>query len=245
MSRRSFITATIACTLLTLVPVSLISCTRHKETFVSIPVDQRVSKLETELQTTQEQFTLRTVEYDKLSFENGELRREKDVLVGERLTYPRNTPEDVEKENKSLRLRLLKGDGTADVGYKMLCRSLESNADLRAENYALKKSNQKARILLEIQGIYLDCVKAEEIDPTETPLAIEKAEHNATKRRLERVLAERDAASEDSRSVMIKDNSYIDRLRADLSKRTMERDKYERELKQYQDYVRSLGPMQK
>ncbi|MDD2731755.1 MAG: hypothetical protein PHI53_01010 [Candidatus Pacebacteria bacterium] len=151
-----------------------------------IKLQARVYEAEKEAREKQDLLDKRNKEYELLV-------KQKDKLLQERDDYPRDTPEDVVKENKVLRYQLLRNETTSAIGYRTFRDMIEDNRTLRAENLGLKRENQAARAYLEEQGIYLSSITGKETDITESPLYLEKEEHNATKNRLFLERAKREA----------------------------------------------------
>ena len=186
----------------------------------------RASDAEKKAAESQEALDKRNKEYELLV-------KERDKLVQERGDYPRDTPEDVVKENKSLRLQLLKNDVTSSVGYKKLVDMLEDNRELRAENWKLKKENQHARIYFEKQGVYLSSIDGKQFDITESPLYLEKAEHNVTRVRLK-------LAEEEKKAANIFYELGILKKDQELTKTINERELYKTGYEQWRAYAKSL-----
>lgn len=201
----------------------------------------KYSQLEAKLKNTEEKLAKKDKDYDTLETERDRLTRERDKLSQERGDYPRDTPEDIIKENKTLRLQLFKNDTTSSAGYRMLVDMLEDNRILRAENFGLKKENQAARDYLEGQGVYLSTITGKKTNITESPLYLEKAEHKATREKLKLEKAERDADKYYYEAQTLKSNQELAKIIQERDKLFQERDLYKKSYEQWKNYAKSLG----
>jgi hypothetical protein len=201
---------------------------------------EKCFQLSAELSEAHRLIKEKTEECDGLEKENTRISKTMDRLASQLSSYPRDTPEDIIKENKSLRRQLLKNDGISLLGYLGLVDMLEGNRNLRAENWGLKKANQAYRIYLENQGVYLSDITGKKIDTTESPLYIEKAEHRVTvnKLRLERANREADRYSYEAR--LSKSGQNVAEAMLQREVLAKERDKYKGLYEEWMKYAKSL-----
>lgn len=190
-------------------------------------------QLEARAREAEKKATENQVALDKKDKEYEVLVQERDRLVQERGDYPRNTPEDVIKENKTLRLQLVKNDTVSSIGYRKLVDLLEDNRTLRAENFGFKKENQAARIYLEGKGIYFSNATGKTLDETKSPLFIEKEEHKETIAELKLEKAKRDAGKYYYEAQILK-------LDQELAKTIQERNLYKIGYEQWRNYAKSF-----
>lgn len=132
----------------------------------------------------QEQVELR----EKLEKENARLKKEK--VDYHELAKNYGIYGTLENENKKLKRDILELDTTIRFGTDLYFKSREELKSLKRENFLLKKENQTARDYLESQGKYLSDISKEEINPLNSPLALEKAEHAKTRAEFARIKAE-------------------------------------------------------
>jgi len=178
---------------------------------------------------------------DNLNKEYEIIVKERDKLVKERMKYPRDTSEDIIKENKTLRVQLIWNEGTLSIGDKTLTNIIEENRTLRIKNFGLRRENQTARDYLENQGIYISDINGKEIDPTQNPLYLERARHEKTRADLVLAQTERDTDLSYYKDKFYKLGQEITRIKQELSKTEQELSKAEKERdsykKGYEDWV--------
>jgi len=216
-------------------PLSLTSCnnTEPKQISQSQTQEEKYFQVEAKLRDSEEKLEEKTKDYFALEKEKRIIADERDKLVHERGEYPRNTSDDIIKENKCLRLQLLKNDVTSSIGYRSLNDMLEDNRTLRVENWKLKRENQSARNYLEVQGIYLSEVTGKKADFTQSPLYLEKAEHKTTRGKLKLIEEEGKAARIFYELETLKKDQ-------ELAKTINERDLYRTGYEQWRNYAKSL-----
>ena len=93
-------------------------------------------------------------------------------------------------ENKDQRINILRAtifdqDLNMAVGLRLYREANISNTQYRRDNARLQKENDILRIALENRGVYIDNALEEIDDPTLTPLGLERAKHENTKKQLE------------------------------------------------------------
>ena len=208
---------------------------------------EKCLELSIKLEEKEDELEKKNDDYSKLEKDKKEITNERDKLEKERREYPRNTPEDVIRENKVLRTQLFKNEVTSSSGYRILTDMLEDNRDLRGENWRLKRENQNARIYLERQGVYLSDINGREINITQSPLDLERAQHKETKTELtsERVQRNTDRLEYEIQNIKIGQElrealRNFESLSKDLERAVRDRDLYRKGYEEWKKYGRSL-----
>lgn len=227
-------------------PMSVTGCS-YQAPKPSEAESQRVSQLESRLATLEDtnkelddQLKKNQQEYARTKIELQDVKTERDSLSAERGLYPRSTPEDVVKENKDLRKRIVYNNTLSRLGYKEVLSLDDEVNDLRIENLKLKRQNKNAATYLEKQNIYIGDLTGRELPETESPLGIEKAEHATTKTRLKAKEEEAKQAREQREIDKGKYELDVARLALENKETRLDRDKYKKDFEAWKAKAQEL-----
>lgn len=198
------------------------------------PLENRCSQLEAKLKTAEEQLSKKNQEYELIASERDKAIREKDRYYNQLTSYPKNTSEDVIKDNQRLKIELLKNNGTTEAGFERFLDQLEELRTLRTRLYIKTKQIENARPHLEKYNIYLSELTGKILDPAQSPLTLEKAEHAKTKSEIELLKSQ----------YKMQENKYltdITNTNLEFSRALKERDTYKNAYEQWKNYAKYLG----
>ena len=93
--------------------------------------------------------------------------------------------DDKDQKIKRLKALVFNQDTNMDVGSRLYEETNKNNLKYRRENARLKKENDIFRVALEKRGVYYDGAVEEIDNPELTPLGLEMAKHEKTRKQLE------------------------------------------------------------
>jgi hypothetical protein len=124
---------------------------------------------------------------------------------------------DDEQTIKELRDIIFRQHTEGKIGLRIYTRMERDVLDHQEEIVQLAKENEKLRIALEQQGLDPYEILGRIIDPTTTPLAIEKAKHRATLAKLELARAEKAEIQANCEATIAEYAAREKKLRAKIS----------------------------